>query len=187
MIYQFSQDITDMLVAKLFPVNVYYGPERLTRDGYYDSEIVIERDRTAADTIDTAHGNNPNPRRTRTRDLAAFATIYARSGLPGAHIGDHEYFCEQLIDALTVCFVSWATQGRSVVAVTDARYVDAKARGGVETWPGVVYVIKFRVSRGVYDRYYTGAGRLEGAAAHAAGTVVVTQDGKTPGEVVPVP
>jgi hypothetical protein len=162
MIYELSRDLQDMLRARKYPVTVEYGPERTLRDGYPENVILIERDRESGDSVETAHGSQRNPRKMRTRKLGAIATIWARSNLPGARIGDHERACEGLVDALIISLEEWGTEARAGdIPITSARYATAADHNDVETWPGVVYLLRFQVPRGMLRRDYTGEARPE--------------------------
>lgn len=161
MIYELARDVGLSLEARKFPVRVVYGPERTAREGY-DPVIVIERDRAGSDSLEPAHGFQRNPRKVMTRMRAVRATIYAASPLPGAMIQDHERECEKLVDALLVAIHEWQTAERAgVLAVTEARYMSASERNDVETWPGVVYVLRFRVPFAVQKLTYLGTPRPE--------------------------
>lgn len=164
MIYRMSRDLETLLLARKFPLRVEFGPERTARDAAYDSVIVVERDMTASDTFDVAHGQNTNARKSASRYLSTVATIYARSSLPGARAGDHEDLCEQFLDALLTALRDWALAAVHVeVQITDGRYVAIDP--AQENWPGVAYALKFRVPRGVFKRDFTGLARPEGSPA----------------------
>jgi hypothetical protein len=45
--------------------------------------------------------------------------------------------------------------------ITEARYLVASEYNDVETWPGVVYRLRFRVPRGVFAVTYEGSARPE--------------------------
>lgn len=164
MIYTLARDVGAKLLARKFPVRVAYGPERLQREGY-DPVIVIERDRGGSDRIGPAVGVQRNARKRMVRMLAVRATIYAVSTLPGAMIHDHERDCERLIDALLVALDEWqAAERAGALEISEARYLAAADRNDVETWPGVVYVIRFFVRRAVYALTYEGDAKPEAAA-----------------------
>ena len=169
MIYKMSRDLGLMLITRKFPIRVEFGPERTARDAASDSVIVVERDFAASDAFDFTHGVNPNARRSSSRGLAAVATIYARSSLPGVRPSDHEDFCETLLDALLISLNEWVKQatgvefGVSPGGITDGRYVPIDS--AEEIWPGVKYVLKFRIPRGVSKRDYDGNARPTGTPA----------------------
>jgi hypothetical protein len=159
MIYEMSNDIRDMLVARKFPIPLVYGPE-IAGSESLATRIVVERDRDAADQLGPPRGARANPRGVFTRELCGKATIYASSTIPGAHIGDHEHDCEQYIDAFLVAFREWCSSRKHDGAVfTELRYLKAEEFNAPSVWPGVAYVIRFRVPRGVFALTFSGDGR----------------------------
>jgi hypothetical protein len=155
-IYEMARDVGARMLARKFPVLVVYGPERMQRESY-DPIIVIERDRGGSDGLAAASGQQRNPRKIMTRTLAVRASIYARSSLPGAMVQDHERECERLVDGLLVALFEWQTAERAgAVSVSGARYLSAADRNDVETWPGVVYELRFNVPRAVFAMTYEG-------------------------------
>lgn len=187
MIYNMARNIDEGLAARKFPTRVAYGPERMARDAF-DPVIIIERDHEASETVIPAKGSQLNPRLKLTRNLAVAATVFARSALPGARIEDHVRECDQIVDAFLVELQDWGTAARAgEIPITEARYMKASERNDIETWPGVAYLIKFRVPRGVRAVDYVGAGRPEQAIAGLAGEIHVRRNAEDPPEVVPVP
>jgi hypothetical protein len=188
-IYQIAHSTEAALQSKKFPIRVLYGPERLERCPG-ESVIVIERDRDSSDSFAAPQGQQTNPRRMATRQVAAKATIWAKSNAAGAMIGDHEGYCEALVDALfcALQIVIRPTQ-HGAMSITDARYVNAAGLASVvkhaETWPGVVYVMRWRAPRGVYHVDYTGAGLPTGAATATSNRVEIALNNDDPPEVVP--
>ncbi len=177
--YNLSRDVQTLLVAKNFPLKVHYGPERMHREGYPENVIVFERDREASDTVGPARGAQRNVRKMRTRYLTGVATVYARSSSAGAHVGNHETLCEKFVDALLVALETWAKATRAIeIPITEARYLSAAERlaaakehapdvkaEAIETWPGVVYRIKFTLPRALFDLDYAGEGLPTGTLA----------------------
>ncbi len=143
MIYEMAMDLRDMLHAKRFPVDVRYGPDRAPKVNERASAvIVIERDTNSTDVFGPAQAPRQNPRPRGVRVLAAKATIYARSSVAGAHIGDHERLCEKLADALHCAIYDWGVQGKTGgIQIASSKYVRDEDRKDVEVWPGVVYEI----------------------------------------------
>lgn len=186
------RDVEAKLRARKFPSQFVYGPERITRVGYFDHVIVFERDRKATDLIAPAKGFENNARRMRVRELCVQATIYARSRLDGARVNDHEKECEQIVDALVIAFAEWGTEAKAgELPITEARYLTAEEYTDptkpAEAWGGAVYLIRFRVPRGVTARDYSGSARPTGAAAGVAGSVEVRLNAGDPPEVVDLP
>jgi hypothetical protein len=163
MIYEMALDLRDMLHAKRFPVDVRYGPDRAPKKNERASAVItIERDTESNDVYGPAQGPRQNPRIRGVRVLAARAKIYAKSSLPGAHIGDHERFCEQLADALLVAIYEWGAQAKTGgIQIASARYIREEHRADIEVWPGVVYEILFGVPRGVADLTWPAAGEKQ--------------------------
>ncbi len=189
MLYEMFGDLRDRMHARKFPTHFEYGPERTHREGHHFSNlIVIERDREQSDTVEPAHGQVRNARKKFTRHLAAKATIFACCTAAGAHVGEHERVCEALVDALLVEIEDWGTESRAgQIPVTESRYMSAAERSDVETWPGVVYTVRFRVARGVQRLDYTGAGLPVGAATAVTGHIDLHRKANDTPEVIPLP
>jgi hypothetical protein len=186
------RDVEAKLRARKFPSEFVYGPERTERSGYFDHEIIFERDRKAADLVGPVKGFENNARRMRVRELATQITIYAQSRVDGARVEDHEGECEQIVDALVLALAEWGVEAKAGdLPITESRYLTAQERGEVgapvEVWPGVVYVIRFRVPRGVSARNYEGSARPTGEAAGVSGSVEVRRNADDPPEVVDLP
>ncbi len=195
-VYPLSRDLEELLRAKKFPLRVYYGPERMHREGYPDNAIVAERDRGANAALTAPRGVQRNPRKEAQRALAAQLHIYARASKAGAHIGDHEERCEKFVDAVLIALRHWAVATRAVSAdsvnlpISESRYLsaderlqlarvhypgaDSKVFQAIEQWPGVVYRIKFTVPRALLDLDYAGDGAPEGAIGSIASRTDVT-------------
>ena len=165
MIYALHYDLKGMLDELKFPIHWLYGPTPVTVDGYPALTVVVERNRDGqSDAIRAPQGAHPNARQSRVRELPAKITIYAReTAVAGAHIGDHETLCEKVVDALIVALAEWGTAAKvGTIAITEARYLRADERADVEKWPGVVYVLRFTVPRGVRRRDFLGNARPTG-------------------------
>lgn len=177
MLYELSRDVEELLRARLYPVTCLHGPERPGRGGQHHS-LVMVFERASGDRFDAPRGFTVNPRKVATRQLACQVTIYAKSNLPGAHRGDHERLCEQLIDALTVTLDNWADRQRAVgLAVTGGAYLTAADRDDVEGWTGVVYALRFNLPRGVMARDFNGEARPEASLSGFSNSTQVTLTG----------
>ncbi len=157
MIYELSRDIETLMRNRKFPVVVRYGPERAKFEpGHGSAVILIERDREQGDSHGPARGAAQNPRHRYTRTLACVATFYAKSGLSGARVGNHEALCEKLIDGFSCALYEWASTSKAVgTAFGSGQYLSASEFADLETWPGVVYRLRFSVPRGVVELDYT--------------------------------
>lgn len=154
-----ARDIESALRGRLWPVRVFYGPERPKRAGF-DHAIVFERDRERSDAIEPSMGVQRNARRVRMRSVAMKATIYACSNLAGARPHEHEDVCDRLVDALIFALVEWCTSARGgELPISEARYLRPEEMGGGERWPGVAYMLRFSVARSVEGVNYKGEAR----------------------------
>jgi hypothetical protein len=192
MIYECAQALQAKLAAAKFPTVIEYGPRRTTVETYRDHLVIIERDRDATDNLAEVNGQQTNPRRLCNRALAAKATIYAQSRLDGARVNEHEFECEQIVDALIVALAEWGSAERArlgsvVPTIQEARYLKLSEFQEGEQWPGVVYVLKFRINRGVYKKNYEGAARPTGAAAGVTNVIEIRQNADDPPEVITLP
>lgn len=153
MIYRMFLDMRDLLRERGFPGEVTFGPVRGDHRRY-QNEIVIERAFGESDTIRPPRGQQSNPRKEMVRDLACVATVYARSSLPGAHLGDHIALCDTFVDLALVCLRHWGVEAKTDgVTVQGGQFIPAEQRNGEEgkAWPGVAYRFSFLVPRSVLD------------------------------------
>lgn len=192
MIYDVLTGLQAKFTKRKFPTAFVYGPPRFVIDTAQDHWLVIERDRDgAADQLKPANGAQQNPRRLANRELAAKATIYARSNVDGARINEHEAECEQIVDAFVTAFSEWGVEnilqlGGVGPHLQEMRYLkSAEFHPEAESWPGVAYVVRFRVSRGVFVRDYENQAQLTGIPAAVENVIEVRLDGKDPPELVP--
>lgn len=186
------RDVETALRKRKFPSEFRYGPERITRNGYFDHVIVFERDRKANDTTRPVQGTGANPNKRLVRELCVDVKVYAKSSVDGARVEDHERECEQIVDALLLNFSEWGTAARSgAFTITESRYLSAEEYTDptkpLEAWAGAVYVIRFRVPRGVTARDYEGAARPTGAATGVSNSAEVRMNAGDPPEVVDLP
>jgi hypothetical protein len=193
MIYELTRDLTELLRAKKYPAPIVYGPERLTRGQPVESSIIIERDRGMSDVIGPVKATeHARPRsstpatvapRILTRHMAVAATFYIQSTLESARVNEHEAECEAYVDAFLVALHTWCTVGLSGYEVAEARYLAASEVDkdhAPEAWAGVVYVLRFRLARGVYVLDYTGAARSTGTVQHVSNTADIRRTAGDP-------
>jgi hypothetical protein len=193
MIYELSRAVDAKLQTRKFPVRVAYGTRRLTQEQFVDSVICFARDHDLGDEIRAPQGAKRNPRRRAVRELGVEIKLYVRASVPGAREEDHEFDCEQVVDALVCAIGEWFTGERGGFALanfTEARYMRADEfdEGLFEQWPGVGYVLRFRVPRSVEARDYLSQGQAMGAPTHVGGDVEIRRDGSDePPEIVDLP
>lgn len=185
MIYDLALAVADRLQAKKYSVAVVYGPDQLT-PGNYDSRIVIERDRDSTDELAAPTGGGRNPPKIATRYVNATATIWAKSNLDGARVGDHERLCEQFVDAVTAAVhVLVSARQHRAPTFTESRMLKTPPAGVTPSvWPGVVYVIRWRVPRGVYDVDFNGDGLPTGSPTATSNSVEIRRNASDPPETV---
>lgn len=181
MIYNMMRDIEARFTKRKFPVRFEFGPERVARE-FFATTIVMARD----DKSDTFTPTAGTQGQSGVRELASVAKIYANSPLHGAMIHDHQEFCELLVDAFYVELKNWCEgHKRRPPTISEARFM-TPAEVGAEFPMGVVYLLRFRVTRGMFERDYNGAGALTGSPAGVGGELIVSSHG-TGQEIVPMP
>jgi hypothetical protein len=180
MIYQMSRDIAANLQARKFPVDVHYGPDRVTHGGCDSMRVDFSRDYEQDEVISPVLGSNRNPRAVGVRALPVLVELRVRSTLHGALLHDHQHECDALVDALEVALYEWSQAARTgALDYYESRYVKPEDDDGSEVKAGVTYRLRFRVPRGVAKRDYTGAAEPTGSAASTGLATRVTRDGVT--------
>jgi hypothetical protein len=178
MIYRMATDLEGRLHARKFPLRVYYGPERLTREMGRSLVILIRRDREQGDTARAVVGANRNPRAVGVRDLGVIADVYAAANVAGARANEHEHLCDAVVDALLCALYEWGTaSGAGAIPVTESRFLTDAEREGEEVCPGMVYRLRFRVPRAIKVRDYEGNALPESAPSGLSTHTRVTADG----------
>lgn len=168
--FRFCAEIQSLMREREFPVEVKPGPERVSREYGRGHVIIIERDREAGDSVfappnANSIGTTTIAKMLRISTQSAKATIYVRSSLPGAHEGNHVEECDKVRDGLFCALYRWGVVGKTGdVPITGARFIDQDKIPELERWPGVIYEVKFRYGRGIFDRNYSGDGRPTGKA-----------------------
>lgn len=170
MIYRMGRNLETALRARKFPLKIEYGPEAHAKLNYPSGVIVLERDSERGDSaLQAPRGTQRNPRKSGRREIGCVATIYGASTTPGARRPEHEGVCDTFVDAFLAELEKWAKLAQIVfISVDESRYLSAAERSGEQTWPGVVYRVRFRVPRTVFDRDYTGAAEPTGSPAHVS-------------------
>jgi hypothetical protein len=179
MIYRMSRDLEENLRVRKYPVAITYGSRRLAMAGPGSYEIVIRRDDEAGDEVLPVQGSAHNPRKSCVRKLAAVATLYVSSPVSGAMVNDHEHLCDELADAFIVEALNWGTAAQSEVAFGETRYLTPAEYNEGEIGCGVVYRVRFEVSRGVTDKDFEGAGSETATVLGVSTASFVRVDGGT--------
>jgi hypothetical protein len=167
MIYKMAQNLEAKLRARRFPIEVVYGKDRLSFVDFTSNLIRVERDPEQSDSFSppkAAQGGSSNQPMRATRGVATRVTIYGQSPLSGAMPSDHDHETDQLVDAFIVALAEWVVEAKASIdplAITEARFVTDKGEREAlhaDQWPGAVYLLRFRVPRGVRAlNYVSGA------------------------------
>jgi len=158
MIDQLARDVAANLRARKFPVQVFYGPERVTREGLPSHVLVFSRDTERDETFGTPRGTQRNPRRYRTRTLHGVVDVFAKATVKGARVAEHERLCDRLVDGLTTALVELSASGqRPPVQIVGGRPLSADELRKAEIAAGAGYTMRFDWDRGVEKRDYDGS------------------------------
>ncbi len=149
------------LRSRKCPFKVRYAPERTDR-GNYDPAILVMRDRETSEKIETAHGTQKNGRKMRTRRIPVKIKVFAKSSLDGARLEEHEELADYLVDMLVTALETWSTSergggieyGEMAFMTADEVADETRSEDKAEGWPGVVFVMRFTIGRGVVERDY---------------------------------
>lgn len=157
MLYTITQELKAALIAKGCPIPVLYGPER--SGGMTGQRIVLERDRANGDQFTGPRSQQRNPGLVDVRAIGAVLRVYAQSTVAGANVWDHERVADQAIDLITVALRRIVSARKTLWRVGAAKLVSADELDlrGLQSWPGVVYEMRFAIDRGVYDYTWQGA------------------------------
>lgn len=171
MIYEIAREVATAMASRGFPFRVEYGPPRVAgiASPGAGGRIIIMRDRETPDAFEASRGltrgGGSGTWPTGNRLQACVARVEMRSTAAGAGIHDHERLCESAVDMLWTALAD-ALRGRNnELRIAGGRYLDQAALQalGLEQWPGVVYELRFSVSRGVEARTFEGDAPMETA------------------------
>jgi hypothetical protein len=186
-----ADDLRTELAAKGCPLRVIYGPEPRPVTSLVDSRIVLERDREGGDVIGPPRSQHKNPAIKGVRGMGCVLRIFAKSSLSGANLWDHESLADQTLDKVWVALEKLVKLRRTLWTITGAKLLNSTEleMRGLETWPGVVFELRFAVDRGVFDTTWVGDAKPEKAfgegadAIQIASTTSVTVNGAGSPEV----
>ena len=168
MLLAISYQLRTALTAAGVPYPVVYGPEQLGQTVMAKPHIVLERDRQSGDALRPPTTHRRNPRLDHVRAIGATLRVFARSTTAAPGPGDHEREADRIVDQCLVALRGIVSARRTMWELRSAKLltVEEAEAIGLETWPGVIYEVRFAVDRGV-----TALGWAEAAAAAgAAGT-----------------
>lgn len=144
--------------ARKVPYPVHYGTEFPTPGVSSTSHIVLFVDRASGDVFAAPTSVNRNPQHRANVDEGAVCRIFARSNKSGARERDHEALARAIRDQVIVALQAIVSARKNGPWIPrTGRFLSASELGEtVESWPGVVYEMKFSVSRSVLDVTYQG-------------------------------
>lgn len=167
------------LHKRKYPVAFFYGPERLGRTTPASMQVVFSRDTVDGDKITGIVGTLRNPRKQDVRALGVVAILSVQFPRTGAMQHEHEHLCDDLVDAVTTEVGDWCVSSQAGQPEwVESRYLSEEEVSGAELGAGVHYIIRFRISRGVYTRDFDGAGLDEGTISKATSGTEVTVNGQ---------
>lgn len=166
--YELSQHVKGVLNDRGFTIPVLYGPEVLQRQ-HPTKAVVFEHDRETGGVVVPPMGAQGPPRRNhRTRNMGCVVHFFVASTAEGARIQDHEGLCDEIVDAVMIAVDEGLVASKSVrPTYLEAKYVKQEELpfALLNQWPGVVYRLRFLITRGVVAKDYAGS------ALEAEGTI----------------
>lgn len=187
--YEVARELGAKLKAGKYPFRVLYAPERTDRANTADPVILVRRDRDNGEDIRPPIGQQKNGRRVLDRYQGIEIKVYARSSLSGAMPQDHEELADYLVDAVLVALAEITTEEKMTAPeYTEARFMYPEEvvteKGEPEHWPGVVFLLRLKIGRGVIKRDYLKQVRPVAAPTGVGTTVEVRLKQDDPPEVV---
>jgi hypothetical protein len=179
MIYKMLRAIATDMASRGYPVAFIYGPEIVVREGCASLSILVERDDQGGDTFAPVTAPQRNALRTFNRMLGVRALFEVSSTLEGARRNEHEHECDDLVDGFVTALYAWAKANQvAAVEFVESRYLSAEERDGSIALPGVVYLLRFRVARGVTRKDYDGSALAsQDGWSGTSAEVLVSRDG----------
>jgi hypothetical protein len=180
MIYAMAKDIATGLHTRKWPVAVEYAGARITH-GNESLRVCFERDCESGDGVGPVRGEQRNPRKQAARTLGVIATVFVQSPKDGARRNEHEHLCDDLVDALICEIGNWGTVSKAGdIPFTESRYLlPEEMANEYSCSTGVIYRLRFHVSRGVFTRDFDGSALGEATPAITTITTKVSPDGET--------
>ena len=158
MINEIAATMSTEVAARLCPLPVVYGPERIQDANLSRSRIVVERPRTGGETIGPPRVPRHNPPRRAERGIPGVVRIFARSNVDGARPEDHEVMVDAAADVAICALQVAVTRLKTTATITSAGLVDPATLELPElrSWSGAVYEIAFVAQHGVHDVTWAG-------------------------------
>lgn len=169
-----AEGLEETLRAKHFPFPVIYGPQHPQPHGGA-TLLLFQRDRMAHEAV-TASAAQPvrqtsapvtRMKKWADRTVGVECRIYARASVAGAMPHDHEELADYLADGVICAVIAWCEANKAGAAkFVECRYLVPDElmteTGEPEKFPGVVYMVRFQLARGVFERTFEKLGKPVG-------------------------
>lgn len=174
MLLAICYQLREALTARGVPWDVVDGPERLGQTTTAIPHIVLERDRQTGDLYAPPTTDRRNPRLDHVRWIGAVLRVFAKSSVASARPMDHEREADLIVDQCMVALRGIVSARKTLWQIGSAKLLTADEANerGLESWPGVIYEVRFAVARGVTDAPFDGTTASEATfgGAHGVGT-----------------
>ena len=193
LLYEMARSLGAKLQKRKFPHRVVYGRRRLPHVAFVYILSVVGRPHDLGEERRAPRGAHRADGRRAIHDLGCEIRVYARASVPGACEEDHEFDCDQVVRALVVAlgeFFAGEKAGFALPSFSEARMMreDEFDEGLFEQWPGVGYVLRFRVPAAVNTRDFLSQANPTAAPTGVGGDVEIQRDGSNePPEIVTMP
>lgn len=178
MIYEITKELRAALKSRGVPFPVLYGPERTQSAAMVAERIVIQR---AEDSTGPARSVHRNPKLRGVRLQGVMIRIYARSGLAGAAVHDHERRAEAVLDRVQAVLSLIAAGRRNALEWGAGKFLLPEDLEASETWPGAVYELACSIERGIFDTDWQGEAQPEAPLGGVKNRTDVTAAGAPEG------
>jgi len=171
MLLAITYQLRDELTARGVPYPVRPGPLATIPGSMGESQIVVERDRSAGDTVAAPSTIMRNPTLQWKRGIGFRVRVWTRSTLDGAIAMDHERIADHVVDQILLAMraivsgrkTEWRVTGGGLLSAADLSEL------GAQSWAGVVYELRCQIDRGVTDRTYQDVAASEATAGGTGG------------------
>jgi hypothetical protein len=190
MIFALAKSVQTKLQNRNCPIPVILdAPEKSTATGYLPERIVIEHD-AGGDSFAGPFSQHKNPKQGFVRNVAAKATIYARSPKAGALTFEHRERAETLLDLVLVALREAVSESKTFWAPKSGGFFVPGDLEGSNAFAGAAYELKFEIVRGVQVLDWAGDAAPEATVGGEDGvgitnTVRASLDGDDFEQVIP--
>lgn len=194
-----AEGLEEKLREKHFPFPVIYGPQHPQPHGGA-TLLLFQRDRMAHEAVtpgaaapvrQTSAPPVTRMKKWADRTVGVECRIYARASIPGAMPHDHEELADYLADGVIAAVIAWCETNKAGAAkFVECRYLVpdelVTETGEPEKFPGVCYLVRFQLARGVYERTFEKLGKPVGLITGVSNQADVRlKDEDTPAVVGP--